>query len=96
MMTSVPHKSSRSVDGKTAKNAVSKAAKHLRILLADQDARSQFIREGLLSKEISQADAIKELQKRVFENPKLFNVMLAVVSGIPGGTDAANKLQGML
>ena len=81
------------VDGTTARSAVTKSAKLLRLLLSKQDNRKQLIDHDLLPKEISTGNPIKELQQTMLKKSELFTKLVNVVSKLPGGSDAAEKLR---
>ena len=81
-------------DGKTAKNAIAKAAKALRGLFTGQQERIDvLVQKGLLRHKNFES-LIKELQLNVERQPSLFWVLLDEISKHGDGTDATRKLEG--
>ena len=82
-------------DGKTAKNAIAKAAKALRGLFTDQQERIDvLVQKGLLRHKNFES-LTKELQLNVENNPALFWVLLGEISRLKDGAEAKRKLEGM-
>ena len=92
--TSSKYSGLKEPDGKTAKNAIAKAAKSLRALLAnDGEKLDVLVRQGLLCDKNTKSFT-KELQETVVREPALFWVLLREVENFADGAEAAAKLEG--
>ena len=80
-------------DVKTAKNAIAKAAKSLRLLLTDNDARLGALVEHGLMRDKNPKSVSKELQDNVDKNPALFWTLIREIRLMDGGSEAAAKLE---
>ena len=81
-------------DAKVAKNAIAKAAKSLRTLLAnDEEKLDVLIQHGLLRDKTTKS-LTKELQETVVNEPALFWVLLREIENFADGAEAARKLEG--
>lgn len=81
-------------DAKVAKNAIAKAAKSLRALLAnDEEKLDVLIQHGLL-RDKNAKSVTKELQETVMQEPALFWVLLREIEKFADGAEAAKKLEG--
>lgn len=81
-------------DAKVARNAIAKAAKSLRTLLAnDEEKLDVLLRHGLL-RDKNTKSLTKELQETIVHEPALFWVLLREVDKFADGAEAARKLEG--
>ena len=82
-------------DVKTTKNAIAKAARSLRLLLAGNDARlSVLVQHGLL-RDKNPKSLSRELQDNMDKNPALFWTLVREIGLMEGGSEAAAKLEGI-
>lgn len=83
-------------DAKVAKNAIAKAAKSLRTLLAsDKEKLDVLVQHGLL-RDKNAKSITKELQETIVHEPALFWVLLREIEKFADGAEAARKLEGTL
>lgn len=83
-------------DAKVAKNAIAKAAKSLRTLLAsDKEKLDVLVQHGLL-RDKNAKSITKELQETIVHEPALFWVLLREIENFADGAEAARKLEGTL
>ena len=81
-------------DGKTAKNAIAKAAKAIRELFSNNEERLDvLVLHGLLRDKNTKSLA-KELQEKVVQDPRMFWVLVREISKFEDGAEAVRKLRG--
>lgn len=81
-------------DGKTAKNAIAKAAKAIRELFSNNEERLDvLIRHGLL-RDKNTKNLAKQLQENVVQDPSIFWVLVREISKFEDGAEAVMKLRG--
>lgn len=91
---SVSNGQTATIDGNTAKNAVARAARPLRALLAIDKNIESLIQSGLLQRNEAKESVIKVLKEKVEHDPHLFWVLLEKVSSFSNGEEAVKKLKG--
>ncbi len=82
-------------DAKVAKNAIAKAAKALRTLLANDEKKLDILVKHRLLRDKNTKSVTKELQETILQEPALFWVLLREIENFADGAEAARKLEGM-
>jgi predicted metallo-beta-lactamase superfamily hydrolase len=81
-------------DAKVAKNAIAKAAKALRTLLANDEEKLEILIQHGLLRDKNAKSVTKELQETVVQEPASFWVLLREIEKFADGAEAAKKLEG--
>lgn len=81
-------------DAKVAKNAIAKAAKSLRALLANDEEKLEILIQHGLIRDKNAKSVTKELQETVMQEPALFWVLLREIEKFADGAEATKKLEG--
>ena len=82
------------IDGSTAKNAVAKAARPLRALLANHRNIEVLVQSELLKQNEPQENVIRAIKERVEHDPQMFWILLDKVSSFSNCEEAVKRLRG--